>query len=144
VTAASVVAAWENRVPVEEVTSQQRRRVYNTLQQTHIPELEDTGIVETERREVSLTERAEQLDIYLEVVPARDIPWSEYYLALGAVSLALLVAVVLGIGPFAAFSGVAVGTFVTVAFALSAAANYYYQNDRLLGSTDQPPELRGE
>ena len=40
------VAAWENDVPVEELTDQQVKRVYVSLYQTHIPKLEDTGIVE--------------------------------------------------------------------------------------------------
>ena len=141
---ATQVAAWENEVSVEEVTSKQRRRVYNALQQTHVPELAETGVVEVERREIELTERADELDIYLEVVPGEDIPWSEYYLGLGGVSLAVLVAVALGIGPFAALSGVGVGIFAVVAFLVSALANYYYQHESLLGGHEQPPELRGE
>ena len=141
---ATQVAAWENEVSVEEVTSKQRRRVYNALQQTHVPELEDTGVVEVERREVELTDRADELDIYLEVVPGADIPWSEYYLALGGVSLAVLVAVGLGVGPFAALSGVGVGIFAVVAFLVSALANHYYQHESLLGGHERPPELRGE
>jgi DNA-binding transcriptional ArsR family regulator len=141
---ATQVAAWENEISVEEVTSKQRRRVYNALQQTHVPELEESGVVEVERREIELTERADELDIYLEVVPGADIPWSEYYLALGGVSLAVLVAVALGVGPFAALSGVGVGIFAVVAFLVSAAANYYYQHESLLGGYERPPELRGE
>ena len=141
---ATQVAAWENEVSLEDVTSKQRRRVYNALQQTHVPELEEAGVVEVERREVELTARADELDIYLEVVPGEDIPWSEYYLALGGVSLAVLVAVALGIGPFAALSGAGVGIFAVVAFLVSAGANYYYQHERLLGGHERPPELRGE
>jgi DNA-binding transcriptional ArsR family regulator len=141
---ATQVAAWENEVAVEQVTSKQRRRVYNALQQTHVPELEDTGVVDVERREVALTDRAEELDIYLEVVPERDIPWSEYYLALGAVSLATLVVVWLNIGVFAAVSGIAAGMFVAVAFLVSAAANFYLRQESLIGSHERPPELRGE
>jgi DNA-binding transcriptional ArsR family regulator len=141
---ATQVAAWENDVSVEAVSSKQRRRVYNALQQTHVPKLEAAGVVEVERREVELTDRADELDIYLEVVPGADIPWSEYYLALGGVSLAVLIAVALGVGPFAALSGVGVGIFAVVAFLVSAAANYYYQHESLLGGNERPPELRGE
>jgi DNA-binding transcriptional ArsR family regulator len=141
---ATQVAAWENEVSVEQVTSKQRRRVYNALQQTHVPELEETGVVDVERREVELTDRAAELDIYLEVVPERDIPWSEYYLALGGISLAGLVVVWLNVGPFAAVSGTAAGVFVAVAFLVSAAANYYYRHESLIGSHERPPELRGE
>ena len=141
---ATQVAAWENEVPVDQVSSKQRRRVYNALQQPHVPELEKTGVVNIERREVTLTERSEELDIYLEVVDGPDIPWSEYYLALAGVSLAVLIAVALRIEPLAAVPGAAAGIFVTVAFLVSAAANYYYQHESLLGGHERPPELRGE
>lgn len=141
---ATQIAAWENEREVEEVTSKQRRRVYNALQQTHVPELEEAGIIEVDRREIELTEKSEELDIYLEVVSGRDIPWSEYYLALGAVSLAVLVVVWLNIGPFAPIPGAAAGMFVAVAFIVSASANYYYQRDSLVGEPKQPPEIRGD
>lgn len=141
---ATQVAAWENEVSVEEVTSKQRRRVYNALQQTHVPELEDTGVVDVERREVALTDKADELDIYLEVVPGQDIPWSEYYLALGAVSLAALTVVWLNVGPFALVSDAAAGMFVAVSLLASAAANYYLRHESLVGSHERPPELRHE
>jgi DNA-binding transcriptional ArsR family regulator len=139
---ATQIAAWENEITVAEVTSTQRRRVYNALQQTHVPGLEEAGVIDVDRREVELTGRAEKLDLYMEVVPGRDIPWSEYYLALGAVSLAALVAVGLNVGPFAGVSDIAAGVFVTVAFIVSACANYYHQHESLLGASERPPELR--
>jgi DNA-binding transcriptional ArsR family regulator len=139
---ATQIAAWENEVTVGEVSSDQRRRVYNALQQTHVPGLEEAGVVDVDRREVELTDRAEKLDIYLEVVPGRDIPWSEYYLGLGAVALAALVAVGLNVGPFAGVPDIAAGVFVTVAFLVSACANYYHQHESLVGGSERPPELR--
>jgi DNA-binding transcriptional ArsR family regulator len=139
---ATQIAAWENEITVEEVTSTQRRRVYNALQQTHVPGLEEAGIVDVDRREVELTGRAEKLDLYMEVVPGQDIPWSEYYLGLGAVSLAALVAVGLNVGPFAGVADITAGVFVTVAFLVSACANYYHQHESLVGTSERPPELR--
>jgi DNA-binding transcriptional ArsR family regulator len=141
---ATQIAAWENEVPVEAVTSRQRRRVYNALQQTHVPELEETGIVDVDRREVELTERAADLDIYLEVVPGEDIPWSEYYLALGGVGIAVVAVTWLNVGPFELIPDIASGAFLAVAFLVSAGANYYDQHESLLGGTDEPPELRGK
>jgi len=141
---ATQVAAWENEVSPEEVTSTQRRRVYNALQQTHVPELDDTGLVEVDRREVELTERADRVDIYLEVVPGRDVPWSQYYLGLGTVGMALLALVGLDLGPFAAIADVEAGVFLAVTLLVSAAANYYYQHESLVGEAEKPPELRGE
>jgi DNA-binding transcriptional ArsR family regulator len=139
---ATQIAAWENEITVGEVSSDQRRRVYNALQQTHVPGLEEAGVVDVDRREVELTDRAGKLDIYLEVVPGRDIPWSEYYLGLGAVALAALVAVGLNVGPFAGVPDIAAGVFVTVTFLVSACANYYHQHENLVGVSERPPELR--
>jgi DNA-binding transcriptional ArsR family regulator len=141
---ATQVAAWENGVGAEEVTSRQRRRVYNALQQTHLPELEDTGIVEVDRREVELSDYAEELDLYLEVVPGDDIPWSEYYLGLGALGTTGVAVTYLDVGPFAGVPDVAAGAFLAAALVISALANYYVQHPSLIGDTDEPPELRDE
>lgn len=42
---ANHVAAWEYRTSLEDVTSEQRKRVYTTLQQTHLGRMEDAGII---------------------------------------------------------------------------------------------------
>lgn len=140
---ATQVAAWENRVPVEEVTSTQRRRVYNALKQTHIPELVETGLIEEDRGEVVLTDEAEQLDMYLELVPEKDIRWSEYYMALGAVGLGVLTVAWLDIGPFGLFPDIATGLFLAVSLCVSAVAHHnYYSNSQLGGNAEKPPELR--
>lgn len=140
---ATQVAAWENDVSVEEVTSEQRRRVYNALQQTHVPELDDTGIVETERREVELTAQAMDLDVYLEMVPGPDIPWSQYYLALGLIGAVITTLTTFNVGPLGAIPDLSAAVFLTVALLLSALANYYFQHGKRLGAHEKPPELRG-
>lgn len=139
---ATQVAAWENGISTEAVTSKQRRRVYNALQQTHLSELHRSGLVEVDQREVELTDAANRLDIYLEIVPGGDVPWSEYYLAIAGVGVATVVAVGLDVGPFAALPDIAVGVFLAVVLAVSACANYYYQHENLLSRTEKPPELR--
>jgi DNA-binding transcriptional ArsR family regulator len=141
---ATQVAAWENDVTPEQVTSKERRRVYNALQQTHISVLDETGFVSRDRRAVEPTARAERLDIYLEVISGRDIPWSEYYLALGGVGVAVLFVVGFDVGLFASFPDIAAGVFLWVALVVSAVSNYYSQHANRLGSSATPPELRGE
>jgi hypothetical protein len=93
---------------------------------------------------VTLTDRAEGLDIYLEIVPSQDVPWSEYYLALGSVGLATMVVTWLNVGPFAFLSDIAAGMFLGVTLFISAVANYYTQYESRLGDPEKPPELRGE
>lgn len=141
---ATQIAAWENDVPAEAVTSKQRRRVYNALQQTHVPELDETGLVETHRREVELTERAAELDVYLELVDGRDVPWSEYYLGVGAIGAVVTGLTAFDVGPFAAVPDVAAAVFLVVVVLVSACANHCYQSTNRLGEREKPPELRGE
>jgi len=142
---ATQVAAWENDVSVEAVTSKQRRRVYNALKQTHVPELNETGLIEEDRGEVVLTDQAEQLDMYLELVPEKDIRWSEYYIGLGAVGMAVLTVTGLDFGPFAMLPDIATGVFLAVSLIISAVVHhYYYSNVHLLGGNEKPPELRGD
>ncbi|WP_155120592.1 DUF7344 domain-containing protein [Haloprofundus marisrubri] len=136
------VAAWENEVSVEEVTTTQRRRVYNSLQQSHLPELVDAGLVNMNDLDIELTPRADTLKVYLEVVSGRDIPWSEYYLGLGFVALALQVVTWLDVGVFASFPDGGVGVLAITAFVVSAGINYYTQRRGQLGNTSLPPELR--
>lgn len=139
---ATQVAAWENGISTEAVTSKQRRRVYNALQQTHLSELHRSGLVQVDQREVELTDAADRLDIYLEIVPGGDVPWSEYYLAIAGVGVAGLVVIGLDVGPFAALPDIAVGVFLAVVLVVSACANYYYQHGNVLSRTEKPPELR--
>lgn len=141
---ATQIAAWENGVAADAVTSKQRRRVYNSLQQTHLSKLADSGLIEVDRRNVDLTERGEQVDVYMEVVHGTDVPWSEYYLALGTIGLAAVVSTWLNVGPFAFLPDIAVGVFLSVALIVSAVANYHFQHATLLGNSTKPPELRGE
>jgi len=136
------VAAWENKVACEDVTSKQRRRVYNALQQTHVPKLEEAGMISVERRSVALTEDAKQLDIYLDLVPGADVPWSKYYLALGGIGTVVTTATWLDASLFSLLSNFAVGTFVSIAFLMSAVAHYYYQQESRIGKSGKPPELR--
>ncbi|MFC6906842.1 DUF7344 domain-containing protein [Halalkalicoccus tibetensis] len=45
-TVAEAVAAWENDIPVEQLTSNKRQRVYIALYQSHLPTLDDYGVIE--------------------------------------------------------------------------------------------------
>ena len=135
------VAAWENSTTPVKVTAAQRKRVYTSLQQFHLPKLDDKGIVAYDERasEVAITPAAEDLDVYLEVVEGRDIPWSEYYLGLAAVQTALLAAVGVNAWPFALLPDIAWGVFAVTTFAVSAAIHTYYNRSMMLGADDAPP-----
>jgi DNA-binding transcriptional ArsR family regulator len=93
------LAAWENDVSPEAVTYKQRKRVYTSLHQTHLPALAEAGVVDYDRDRgtVGLTPQASALDEYLDVA-AREttaVPWPSVYLGVAAVgTLATLLAAV--------------------------------------------------
>lgn len=130
------VAAWENDTTLDGLNSTERKRVYTALRQSHLPKLEDAGIIEYEhlRGEVELTDEASRVQMYLEYVPENDIPWSEYYLGLSAVSAALVAATWAGVFPFAELSGTVLAAILVVLFALSAAVHTYQSRQNRLGS----------
>ena len=95
-----------------------------------------------DRGTVSLTEAARNLRVYLEVVPEDEIPWSEYYLGLGAVSSAAVAAVWMGAFSLGALSGFVLAGLIALAFTLSAGAHVYANRRNCL--EDQRPPLDGE
>lgn len=138
------VAAWENDVPPEEVTSKQRRRVHVALHQTHLPRMDDAGIVtyDSSAEPIRLTEKAEDLNVYLEVVPGNDITWSTYYLGLSAFSLSLFVAVEVGAYPFSFLTATHVAGLCSLLFLASSAVHVIWTRRRRLGSAGRPPTRR--
>lgn len=136
------VAAWENDTTPAGLTSEQRKRVYISLYQTHLPKLDDAGIVEYEREagNVHLSRRARELDSYLGDVSQPEIPWDRYYLALSFGSIALVSGVWFEIYPLSLLSGLAVAVIILVAYALSAIGQYLYYRRRTVQGT--PPDLR--
>lgn len=143
-TLAEQVAAWENRVDVEQVSSTQRKRVYNSLQQTHLPTLAGVDLVEYEadRGTITTTERADEFDVYLDVVANDDISWSRYYLVLGGVSTAVVIAAALDVFPFSALPDLAWTAFVATSLLVSAVVHAYAQRRSRLGSGPEPPDVR--
>lgn len=135
------VAAWENGIEPEALDYKQRKRVYTSLHQTHLPKLDDAGIVDYDRDRgtVALDDAARELEVYMEVVPENELPWSVYYLGLAVLSMALVPLVWLDIVPFAGVPDIALAALVAAAFGVSAGLQAYYSNDGRLGTTGPPP-----
>lgn len=66
---AEQVAAWENDTTVEALSSDERQRVYIALYQSHLPKLDDSGVLtyNQQRGIIERTPLADQLDTYLNV-----------------------------------------------------------------------------
>ena len=123
---ANELAAWENDTDVEDITERQRKRVYVSLYQTHIPKLEEAGVVDydADSGDVRLTSQVNRLSAHLDVDEG-GFPWPVAYLAISAASLAFFLAVLYDVPGFAAI-GVTVSVAVIVlAFAVAAIAQYY-------------------
>jgi len=138
------IAAWEHGIEPDAVDYDQRRNVHSTLKRTHLPILEESGVIEYDAEEnlVEPTAALSDLDIYIEVLRDREIPWSQYYLGLAALSAVVLLANAVGVPGFAALEPLAVAVFTATAFAVSAAVHTYYGERARLGNKEKPPEIR--
>ncbi|MFC6732205.1 hypothetical protein [Haladaptatus sp. DYSN1] len=144
---AEQVAAWENDTTVQQLHSDERQRVYIALYQTHLPKLDDSGVIEynQSRGIVTPTNHADQLYPFIETAnpteaPATqdrsehvgeaedaeadanddDLAWSNYYLGLSSVSALLLGAISLSLVPAALLSSYLLSVLTVAAFGITA------------------------
>lgn len=134
------IAAWETDKETWEVATHERQRVHVSMLQSHVSALVEAGMVtfDEEANEVGLTERARELDIYLEIVPEGDIDWSEYYLGIALFNAVILGLAWLDVYPFGAIPEGAWIVFVPGVFLLASALHYWYQQKHQLGSGPPP------
>jgi hypothetical protein len=134
---AEQIAAVENETDVESLTKQQQKRVYISLYQTHIPKLAEAGVIDHDEDtgEVTLTNLARDLDVYLTPEGEQRYPWHFHYLVLAAVSAVLFLLNAAGLPVFDGLPMPIPGALVIVAFAVSALVHYLHRqsyHDRLL------------
>jgi len=82
------VSCEENNVSVDELTDDQRRRVYVSLTQAHIPTLEKAGIVNyhSDRGVVERLPRARQVERYMDSQTVESKPWPVFYFAIALIA----------------------------------------------------------
>jgi len=136
------IAAWENETDSEEITYQQRVRVYTALRQSHLPKMDDGGVVEfdPDRSTVVLTDAARQLDVYLDVVPHDDIPWSSYYAGLGVLCMTFAALVAVGLPPFSVLAGGLGALLFSTLFFASGVAHVIHDRRMQVGVEGPPQE----
>ncbi|WP_435159713.1 DUF7344 domain-containing protein [Haladaptatus sp. DFWS20] len=126
---AEQVAAWENNTTVQALSSDQRQRVYIPLYQSHLPKLDEEGIIEynQSRGTVKRTEIANQLDRYLTTDEDtentsddtdEEIPWEAYYLGVSVFSTILLAGSAISAPVLATLPSVTIGGSIIAMFAL--------------------------
>ena len=140
---AQQVAAWEYETTLEEVTPEQRKRVYTTLQQTHLPKMDSSGILsfDSDRGVIEPTERTAELNIYLEIVPGHEFAWRELYLSLGAISCAIVAALWGDIYPLTLLPDLAWAALIALTFTGTSIVHIYHERNMRLGHGELPPEL---
>ncbi len=145
-TLAEQVAAWENDKPVAELDSQERKRVYISLYQSHLPTLEKRGLVayDDDRGIVELTDSIANAEVYLEVVAGENVPWSYFYLGLSLVSGLLIALTYLEVGILESVPQIAIAGVITLLFAVSAVFQTVQTGRMQLGDEGPPPEIRAE
>lgn len=139
---AEQIAAWENDVAVSELDYKQRKRVYTSLHQTHLPKLDDAGIVSYDRENgtVTLADRADDLDAYFERVGQYDVPWWALYLGLSVVATLVLLAGLLDVFPPSLLPDLAIAGAVVALFGLLAGVHWYLVRRNHIGGDDAPIE----
>ena len=132
------VAAWEYDVPQQQVSYDERKRVYTALQQSHLPKMDDAGVVayDKDRGIIEPKPALEEADVYMDVVRGYGLPWSQLYLGLSTVA-ALLVG---GVWTFETVPDAAWMAGVVAAFGVVALVHTVTARRYRIGSTDAPPE----
>lgn len=136
---AEQVAAWELDKEINELDHTERKRVYTSLQQTHLPALDDAGMINFEDGVVEATDQVEQMEVYMDIVPGDSIPWGEYYLGLSVVGFVVLGGVGFGILPTETVPALGWALIVLAVFASSAGYHIYQSHQNRLGSMERPP-----
>lgn len=140
---AEQVAAWENDTAVDAISAAERKRVYTALYQSHLPKLDEAGIVDYNQNRgiVELSDAAEQLDVYLDLDAKPDIPWCNWYLGLAVGGLGLLSGAWVGLPPFSLVADVLLATVIVLAYgAVAVVHTYVSRHADMAGET--PPEIQ--
>ncbi len=95
------IAATENEVPIGELTDQQRRRVYVSLYQTHLPLLDEADAIEYDQSTQAIEPGPclDELLPYFDTPTEREIPWRAYYGRLFFAYAVVVAAVAVGLVP---------------------------------------------
>ncbi|PCR89733.1 DUF7344 domain-containing protein [Natrinema ejinorense] len=121
---AEQVAAWEQGTSVESLSSNERQRVYISLYQSHLPKLDNHGIInyDKDRGVVEATPQTAQFDSYLDPArePAPSDQWPQRYAATIALCTLLVGTTAAGLVPI---SGLITTGIVLVAMSIVTGAH---------------------
>ncbi|ELY64787.1 DUF7344 domain-containing protein [Natronococcus jeotgali] len=124
---AEQVAAWENDTTVEELTSDQRQRVYIPLYQSHLPKLDKAGIIDYQQNRGVVERRplARQLDYYLNAdsnnstsndAGTKGADWDDYYIGAAGTGAVLLLGAFFELPLFSVITGIGLSALILLMF----------------------------
>ena len=137
------VTAWERGVDPGGLTYEDRKSAHTSLSQFHLPKMHEAGLVEFDPEEgvVRLTETGAEVEVYIETVAGRELPWHRYFLLLSVLSVGLVLAVAVGAPGLAGVPALALAGLVAAAFLCSSLAFLYDSRYRMrVGGQEVPPE----
>jgi hypothetical protein len=110
------LAALENNVSPNEVTSKQRMRTYTALRQSHLPKMDRTGVVNFDENSGNVTlSSACELEKYLDENVEDELKWIQFYLGVGLIGLGFSIGVYTDYFVFETAPDVLAGLFISVA-----------------------------
>ncbi|WIV66181.1 DUF7344 domain-containing protein [Natrialbaceae archaeon AArc-T1-2] len=120
------VAAWENDVAPEDVTRTQRRRVYISLYQTHLPMLEDHGIVnwDVDSHTIELLPDPALFEPYLDRNVGTQRDWHTLYASITVGGVFVFTLAALSVGPLSAATAPLVAVAISIAILVVAAVHH--------------------
>lgn len=135
---ADEVARWETGD--ETLSPQQRKRVYVSLYQTHIPRLADAGMIEFDSDSglVNLADQAREIDNYVKN-QSNDRRWPIYYIAVGLIGISVYFVRFTGVLPFVTDF---IATVFVIGLLFGVSALHIYHSWRRTGFEMDPSQLR--
>jgi hypothetical protein len=140
---AEQVAAWERETTPDAVARNHVESVRSSLRRSHLPYLADRGLVTYDDRRRVATGHVEDPEIamFLSNDPRTEVSWYRVYLALTALSAALVGLVWLDVSPFDRIGPVAAAALVVGLFALASVGYWYDVRRWRRRSEDTPPDF---
>lgn len=131
-TLATQIAAWETDQPMAEVTRAERKRVYTSLQQVHLPKMDDVGIIRFEKPSslIEPTPLLADVDLDSGSPNGSERPWYRYYALLSLASIGAVGTAVANIWPTQLVPTTALfGTVVSLFVILTCIHTYKTETD---------------
>ena len=121
---AEQIAAWEHETTVQQLSSQERQRVYIALYQTHLPKLAESGVI-TYNQSRGIIERTPLTDQVIQYLDRDEVTdrsadvnskWVVYYTVVIVISVLLIGVVWAGFELVPIFSDVGLALLITLLY----------------------------